>query len=135
MKLRLALLAALAVPPAASAAQCGDGLGAADVRRVEGRGFTLAYRPEPVELETDTLFSLKVVVCGRDGAAPALVRVDAWMPEHGHGMNYATVLTSDGAGGWRVDGLLFHMPGRWELRFDVGTRQRTERVVAGESVE
>jgi hypothetical protein len=45
--------------------------------------------------------------------------VDATMPEHRHGMNYRAGIKSLGEGRWRAEGLLLHMPGRWELRFDV----------------
>ncbi len=126
--------------PAAAAAECGAELGAAGVRRIERPGYTLAYQPEPAEIAPAQLFSLKVAVCSRGRApAPALVRVDAWMPEHGHAMNYATVLTGDGEGNWRVDGLMFHMPGRWEITFDLGVGRpgtaRTERLTAEEAVE
>ncbi len=61
-------------------------------------------------------FALEVQVCP-DGAT--LARVDAVMPEHRHGMNYRPSLKLLGAGRWRAEGLMFHMPGRWELRLDV----------------
>ncbi|BBK41281.1 hypothetical protein STVA_13010 [Allostella vacuolata] len=129
-----ALLALL--PGPALATGCGSEFGAADVRRIVRPQYTLAYRPEPAELETDQLFALRVVLCGRDGGpVPLLVRVGAWMPDHGHGMNYATILTAEGDGYWRIDGMMFHMPGRWELVFDVGTPLRTDRLVAEEEVE
>ncbi|MCC7276595.1 MAG: FixH family protein [Alphaproteobacteria bacterium] len=132
--LAVALLAAGHAPTAAGAA-CGDDLGVAGVRRIERPAHVLAYRPEPATVEPGALFALRVAVCGRGAPAPDLVRVDAWMPEHGHGMNYGPVVTAERDGRWRVDGLMFHMPGRWEIRFDVGTRQRTERLAAEETVE
>ena len=69
-------------------------------------------------------FLLQVFVCPAD---LELVRVDAQMPEHRHGMNYRTSLKHLGRGQWRVDGLLWHMSGRWELSLDVrhqGVQQR-----------
>jgi hypothetical protein len=42
------------------------------------------------------------------------------MPEHRHGMNYAPSLQALGDGRWRAEGLLWHMSGRWELRFELG---------------
>jgi hypothetical protein len=41
------------------------------------------------------------------------------MPEHRHGMNYQTSVVPHGDGGYRAEGLLFHMPGRWELVFEL----------------
>lgn len=61
-------------------------------------------------------FALQVFVCPAD---LELLRVDAQMPEHRHGMNYRTSLKHLGRGLWRVDGLLWHMSGRWELSLDV----------------
>lgn len=132
---RAACLAAL-LPGTAAAAECGAELGTAGVRRVEQSAYVLAFRPDPAEIAPASLFSLDVMVCGRNGAAgPDLVRVGAWMPEHGHGMNYATVVTRREEGRWRVDGLMFHMPGRWEVTFDLGTERRSERLTAEERVE
>ncbi len=123
-------------PAAAAAAGCGSEFGEADVRRIEQPRYTLAFRPEPAELEPGQLFALRIAVCGRaGGAAPALVRVGAWMPEHGHAMNYDPLLARQADGSWRADGMLFHMSGRWEITFDLGTPTRTERLTAEETVE
>lgn len=68
---------------------------------------------------------LMLRLCPRDAA---LLRIDAVMPEHGHGMNYRPSVTAAPAGRWRAEGLLFHMPGTWELRLDVQADGRTERL-------
>jgi hypothetical protein len=52
------------------------------------------------------------------------------MPEHRHGMNYRPTVTAVAPGRYRVEGLLFHMPGRWDLLFDVDSGAGTERLVA-----
>lgn len=134
---RAAALLLLAWPAAALGAPlCGAAFGDTDVRRVEMPGFTLAFRPEPVEIEAGELFQLRIAVCGREGGpAPDLVRVGAWMPEHGHGMNYAPLLARQEDGTWRAEGMLFHMAGRWEMQFDLGTPVRTERLTVEETVE
>jgi hypothetical protein len=54
-----------------------------------------------------------------------LVRVDATMPEHKHGMNYAPTLKGTATAAIAVEGLLFHMPGNWEVAFDVRSAART----------
>jgi hypothetical protein len=41
------------------------------------------------------------------------------MPAHRHGMNYKTSVSGKGSGRYRVEGLMFHMPGHWEFAFDV----------------
>jgi hypothetical protein len=50
------------------------------------------------------------------------------MTEHRHGMNYRPRVFGQGAGRYVVEGLLFHMPGRWQLVFDVERGRRTERL-------
>ena len=68
-------------------------------------------------------FSLQIRLCP---AAARLARVDATMPEHRHGMNYKPSLKALGDGRWQVEGLLWHMAGRWELRWDVQLEGTTE---------
>ncbi len=71
-------------------------------------------------------FAIDVQLCP---ASAVLARVDATMPEHRHGMNYRPGVQPLGAGRWRVDGLMFHMPGRWELRLDVQADGAGERLL------
>ncbi|HEV8109104.1 MAG TPA: cytochrome-c peroxidase, partial [Burkholderiales bacterium] len=51
------------------------------------------------------------------------------MPEHRHGMNYAPTVKALAPGRWRAEGLMFHMPGRWELVFEVTANGATDRLV------
>ena len=73
---------------------------------------------------------MEAVVCAEPPAAVATVRVDAQMPEHRHGMNYRPRVSARGDGLYVAEGLLFHMPGRWHLLFDVERGGRTERLEA-----
>lgn len=77
---------------------------------------TLAWRSVPRDIAVGRPFVLLVRLCPADAQLSAL---DATMPEHRHGMNYKPSLKPLGAGRWRAEGLLWHMSGRWELRFDV----------------
>jgi hypothetical protein len=75
-------------------------------------------------------FALDVQLCDRNGASPAsLLKVDATMPEHRHGMNYRPVIMPLGGGRFRVEGMMFHMAGRWQLAFDVQAGKETLRLV------
>ncbi len=76
----------------------------------------LAWRAEPAPIAVSRPFVLLVTLCPADAR---LLRVDASMPEHRHGMNYRPSLQPLGGGRWRVEGLLWHMAGRWELRLEV----------------
>jgi len=63
------------------------------------------------------------------GDKPAeLIAVDAQMPEHKHGMNYRPTIVSMGDGRYRVEGMVFHMPGRWEISIDVRAGEESERL-------
>jgi hypothetical protein len=57
------------------------------------------------------------------------------MPAHRHGMNYQPRVTARERGVYVAEGLLFHMPGRWQLLFDVDRGGRTERLVADMELE
>jgi hypothetical protein len=50
------------------------------------------------------------------------------MPEHRHGMNYRPTVVKGGDGVYVAEGMLFHMPGRWQLLFDVERDGRVERL-------
>lgn len=104
---------ALAWAPAAFAA-CPPT--AADGAPLRAGAVQLAWRAEPAKTSVGQPFALQLQLCP---AEAVLVRIDATMPEHRHGMNYQPSLHKLGGGRWRVDGMLWHMAGRWEVRFDV----------------
>jgi hypothetical protein len=55
------------------------------------------------------------------------VSVDAIMPAHNHGMNRKPVIERGKGGTIVVKGLVFHMPGAWELHLDISEGYHTER--------
>lgn len=110
---------------AAQASTCGS----ATDKVVEGASYTVAYRTAPSPVAMGQHFALEVTVCPRGKAPPPRsLRVDAGMPEHKHGMNYKPTVTTKGGSRYRVEGMLFHMSGRWEIAFDVVTASGTERI-------
>ena len=48
-----------------------------------------------------------------------LTGVDADMPAHGHGINTTPEFERLENGNYRIDGMKLHMPGAWELYFDL----------------
>jgi hypothetical protein len=88
---------------------------------------------EDSEVPLNRTFSIDVKVL--DGATRSVpqtnveLEVDGRMPHHRHGMNRVPRVRSLGNGEFRVDGMLFHMPGRWELYFDVKRSGRAERAM------
>jgi hypothetical protein len=81
----------------------------------------LAWQAVPAPIEVSRPFQLQVRLCPSQAR---LLRVDATMPEHRHGMNYRPSVRALGGDLWQVDGMLWHMSGRWELRFDVASDDR-----------
>ena len=111
-----------------SAQTCGGDL-AGSRHVVESAHYAIAYALTPDPIPVGQHFVVEFAVCARAGSrSPQAVRVDANMPDHKHGMNYRPGVTTNGAGTYRAEGLLFHMPGRWHLTFDLVTGATTERV-------
>jgi hypothetical protein len=73
------------------------------------------WTTEPQPVPVGEPFVLRISLCP---AEARLLRVDAIMPEHRHGMNYRPSIQALGAGEWRVEGLVWHMAGRWELKLN-----------------
>ncbi|MFO1303643.1 MAG: hypothetical protein U1F54_07910 [Burkholderiales bacterium] len=125
-------MAAVALLACGAAQACG---GPAD-RVVEGPSYSIAYRATPSPIPMGQHFALDVTVCPRDKSPlPRSLRVDAGMPEHKHGMNYKPTVTAKGGGRFRVEGMLFHMSGRWEIAFDVASDGAVRRITDAVMVE
>ncbi len=93
--------------------------------RIDGARHVVLFRSAPAVPPLNAPFALELAVCARDGSAVAAPRVDASMPAHRHGMNYKPSLNAMSAGRFRADGLLFHMPGRWQFAFEVAGERLT----------
>jgi hypothetical protein len=131
--MRWALAAMLLAPVATSAQLCGSSPAAT---RVASDRFTVAFEPSHQPIPVGKHFSLEFTICPRKGGvSPESVRLDAHMPEHRHGMNYAANVVPVPGGGYRADGLLFHMPGRWEIMVDVRSQGKTDRIVRSMQIE
>ena len=87
--------------------------------------------PDPIPLNEP--FSLKAWV-GPKPESTQLV-VDAGMPHHHHGMNQQPQIEQQADGSYTVDGMLFHMPGYWEIYFDITRGPVTERAQVSVEIE
>ena len=93
--------------------------------------FFVRWRPlsEPIPLADP--FDVEVEVWEDDSmSVPARfdrILVDAGMPHHRHGMNVVPEISPDGPARWIARGMLFHMPGRWQLYVDLVDDGRLER--------
>lgn len=88
--------------------------------------IVLSVRAEPGGFVVDRLFGLVIHACSRTPLTG--LTIDAHMPEHRHAMNYKPSVTATAPGVWRADGLLLHMPGKWEFVFVAGVEGGTERL-------
>jgi hypothetical protein len=119
-------LAVLAFCAHAAAQSCSPEL--AGAHRIESPQHVLAYRSRPARIAVGEPFALDVVACSTSGAPANGVAVDATMPEHGHGMNYRPTVRALGGGRFEAQGLMFHMPGRWSLTFEVRDAAGADRL-------
>ncbi len=108
----------LLLAPAAQACELPGGA----AQPVKSAATTVLFRTVP--LRVGEHFAVEFAVC----PVPEAVTVDAWMPDHRHGMNYKPTIAALGAGRYRAEGLMFHMAGRWEFVFEVRADGKSERL-------
>jgi hypothetical protein len=122
---------AVAAPPPCEAPRGFEAQG-----RLESSDAVVLFRTVPPAIEIGRHFAVEAVVCPAPpaGAATGLM-VDARMPEHRHGMNYRPHVVRKSEGVYVAEGLLFHMPGLWQLVFDVDRGGRTERLMTDIELE
>ena len=110
-------------------AACGDETGdASRFHRVQTENMQISFVFSPVQPPRGQMVSIAAIVCELDGTPiSGELAVDAVMPAHGHGMNYAPKPVALGAAPVSVRGLLFHMPGVWRLLFSVRESGRPRR--------
>ena len=126
MKLGLIVLGVVLALPAW--ADCPLDLGRGTGWVVFSDHYMVAFRPDPMRIEVGEPFALLFNVCTKGGSPAELVAVDATMPDHKHGMNYRPTIVAAGDGRYRAQGMVFHMPGRWELAIDVRAGEESERL-------
>jgi len=101
--------------------------------RVESNdgSWLVVYRMRPPTVPLNEPFAVEVTIFDqrRNQAQVSNVElhVDAAMPEHRHGMNVVAEVWKNNDGSYTATGLVFHMPGRWELYFDITQGLVTER--------
>jgi hypothetical protein len=97
-----------------------------------GGSFYVVYTATPDPVPLNQLFRLDVAVYQEPSRSPAAanteILVRGWMPEHEHGMNLIPEIRPLGSGRFAVEGMLFHMPGRWQLEVEVRRGTVAERV-------
>ncbi|RMF74767.1 MAG: hypothetical protein D6744_14170 [Planctomycetota bacterium] len=95
--------------------------------------FVVRFKTEPSPIPSNELFEIIAEVATAGGESlpdDADLQVDAAMPEHNHGMITRPKVTRLPDGRYRARGMLFHMPGRWVIYFDVTRGGVTSRAEA-----
>lgn len=94
--------------------------------KLSNKDLSLSYRSDPAPIPLGKPFALEIAVC----PPPRGLAVDAHMPAHRHGMNYRPSIRDLGNGRYRAEGLVLHMPGAWELVFDIEGESSRARLTA-----
>jgi hypothetical protein len=122
----IALLLACASGPALTPAQKHEGTTANGL-------YHLAWETKPAPIPMGQLFEIDTTLTDAKTGKPiedAVVRVDARMPQHGHGM--ATKPEDVGgphpSGVYVTRGMKFHMPGDWTITFTVDGPAGSDRL-------
>ena len=117
----------MVAPPIARSVPANDG------------NFTIYWNPRPDPIPLNQFFRVQVQVLDMWGNVvtpdDATLVVDAGMPQHGHGMNHIPRVVPQDDGTWLVEGLLMHMPGEWQLYFDIERDGVTRRAQTGLMVD
>jgi hypothetical protein len=129
-----AWLLALCLPAALAAAPAGvaTGSGAEDLHRSEAGRFQLAVEPRLEPLAINVMHGWLLTLRDASGAPVegAAISVVGGMPEHDHGLPTAPEVTRElGEGRYLLEGVKFHMNGRWELVFSIAAADVRDRVI------
>src|SRR4029453_3681476 len=98
-------------------------------RRLESSDLVVLFRTVPSPIEIGQHFTVEALVCPTPpiGAAAGFL-ADPPLPEAPHGINSRARVFRKADGIYVAEGLLFHMPGLWQLMFDVERAGRLERL-------
>lgn len=105
---------------------------AGETRLTQKGLYRITVEKAPTPVPTNRLQTWVVAVTNADGKPlpAAMLAVSGSMPQHGHGMLVdprASRQTESGR--FLVEGLKFHMPGYWEVKFTVTADGRADDLV------
>ena len=96
----------------------------------QGR-YQVSYISElsPVPINQIQMWKLRVTDSNGQPVEDAVITVDGGMPQHGHGLPTVPQVTKYlGDGLYQVEGLKFHMPGWWVVKFNIVRNEMTDNV-------
>jgi len=128
-----ALIMAVSVSHSISACPLSDDPNATIVKSPR---YALSYLITPAKVGVGKHFNVEIRVCDDNGTPfSGTVTPNAVMPMHGHGMNYSPKVKSVAAGVYQAAGFLFHMPGKWQMIFDLRSEDGSQRIVSDFKLE
>ena len=98
---------------------------------VEMDGFRLGYQShlEPLRINTMHSWTVTLETTAGEPIGDALILVSGGMPDHDHGLSTAPRITREmESGRYVLEGMKFHMGGRWEIVFQIETATEQGRV-------
>lgn len=92
--------------------------------------YQVSYRPTEATPPVNQLQSwlLEVETADGDPVAEATITLDGDMPQHGHGLPTAPVVSGQGDSSYLVEGLKFQMGGWWYTEFHIRSPLGDDRV-------
>ncbi|HTR84527.1 MAG TPA: hypothetical protein VMI56_08615 [Reyranella sp.] len=123
---RVALLLSLLLPVPALA-DCPLDLGHGTGWVVFSQHYMIAFRPDPLRIETNEPLALVLNVCTKEGEAAELVAVAAGNLDV-QGPEQHLKIVPGAEGRYRAEGLLLSTVGHWEIDFDVRSGGDSERL-------
>jgi len=101
-------------------------------RNTDGGSFKVTFIPKPDPIPYNKHFTMEIKVEGAKDpkiSAKIVLKVDAGMPTHQHGMNTEAKVKKVSDNKFEVEGLLFHMRGYWELTVDIEADGKKEKAI------
>jgi tripartite motif-containing protein 71 len=95
-----------------------------------GGNYLVHYDLLDGTIELNKPFSMLLTIRTTSGASLAKdvsLSVSATMPAHYHGMSTEPRVTRQSDGRWKVEGMLLHMQGAWQVNFDISEKKAVER--------
>ncbi|WP_457617543.1 hypothetical protein [Lutibacter sp.] len=87
-----------------------------------GKNYVIFFSPTIKQIPLNRYFDMEVSIKNSLKQVlrfPVILKIDAGMKAHNHGMNTKPMIESLGSGRFKVKGMLFHMSGEWFLRFKI----------------
>lgn len=125
------VMAAWALCPGCDPGASGGPGGGRQQVESNDRSYVVTYETVPNPIRLNEPFTLLFDVRPRESSLSRPgelgVEVDARMPAHFHGMTRLPKFSRRKDGSYVAEGMLFHMPGRWEVYVDITQGPKVER--------